>query len=215
MTSTFQLALDTHAPVITWGSIADPVASEEMTVYYTLTEPGVVQATVTLLDGRALPMQIYGDRLTVVLPDDAPEGDAIVHVVLRDSVANTATSDLPVHVTGTVGPVEPPVPVGLPSPPTRAPARSIVWEDSTARVSSAYSQTAVWVSVTRLRASSRYVTPRRARWTIREELVVGSADGLTVRVSTRSECKLSEDTTIRKRPLGPGIEAELIALGLL
>jgi hypothetical protein len=130
-------------------------------------------------------------------------------------VWNTATSDLPVRVTGTVGTVEPPVPVGLPSMPTHVPARSIAWEDSAARVSSAYGETAVWTSVTRLRVSSRYVTPRRARWTIRDELTVGSADSLTVRVSTRSEGKLSEDTTIRKRPLGPNIEAELIALGLL
>lgn len=215
MTGSFQVTLDTTPPAITWGAVADPVASEEMTVYYTLTEPSVFEATITLLDGRTLPMQIYGDRLTVVLPDDAPEGDATVHVVLRDSVWNTATSDLPVRVTGVVSPVGPPAPVGLPSPPTRAPTRSIDWGDSTAMASSDYSETAVWTSVTRLRVSSRYVTPTRASWTIRDRLTLSSSDSVTARVSTVETGKLSEDTTIRKRPLGPNAEAELIALGLL
>jgi hypothetical protein len=216
MTGTFQLTLDTTAPQIAWGAVLDPVASEEMTVYYTVTEPGVISAVVRLVDGRELPMQVYADRLVITLPDDAPESDATVHVVLRDSVWNTATADLPVHVTGPTG--APPAyvpPVGLPSPPERVPARVIRFDASAARASSAYEQTAVLSSTTTARPRSRYILPiPRTR---RIFSAVTASDNFTVRpeVSTRSEGKPSSAYTIRRQPDGPDTEAALAALGIL
>lgn len=217
--STFQLRLDTAPPQITWGAVLDPIASEEMTVFYTVNEPGVISAEVRLVDGRNLPMQVYADRLVISLPDDAPESDATVHVLLRDSVHNTATADLPVHVSGPTGPVEPPPPytppVGLPHPPERVPARVIRPEPSTAHGSSTYGQTAVLASVTRGNTRSRYVVPRPR--TRRIFAAVSVTDNFTVRaaVSTRSEGKPSSAVVVRKRPDGPDTEAALAALGLL
>lgn len=216
MSSSFQLTLDTTAPQITWGAVVDPNASEQMTVFYTVTEPGVTQATVTLVDGRSLPMQILPDRLLVTLPDDAPEGDATVHVVLRDSVWNTATSDLPVRVTGTTG--APPAyvpPVGLPSPPARVPHHVIRFEPSTARASSSYGQTAVQQSVSVLGVSSRYVLPRPRTRTIFSVATLTDTFTASARVSGVETGKPSSADVVRKRPDGPDTEAALAALGLL
>lgn len=194
----------------------DPNASEQMTVFYAVTEPGVTQATVTLVDGRALPMQILADRLLVTLPDDAPEGNAIVHVVLRDSVWNTATSDLPVYVTGTTG--APPAyvpPTGLPSPPERVPARIVRFGVDTARGSSDYAQTAVSRSVSRARPRSRYVLPIPRTRRIFTTATLSDTFTVHAGVSTRSEGKLSSADVVHKRPDGPDTEAALAALGLL
>lgn len=219
MTGTFVLTLDTTPPEIAWGAVLDPVASEEMTVFYTVTEPGVISAEVRLVDGRHLPMQVYVDRLVIELPDDAPESDATVRVVLRDELDNTATADLPVRITGPTGPVEPPPPytppVGLPHPPERVPARVIRPEPSAVHGSSTYGQTAVLASVTRGNTRSRYVVPRPR--TRRIFAAVSVTDNFTVRarVSTRSEGKPSSAVVVRKRPDGPDTEAALAALGIL
>lgn len=215
MSSSFQLTLDTTAPRITWGAVVDPNASEEMTVFYTVTEPGVTQATVTLVDGRSLPMQILPDRLLVTLPDDAPEGDAIVHVVLRDSVWNTATSDLPVHVTGTTGAPPAYVPPGLPSPPSRVPHHVIRFEPSTGRASSSYGQTAVQRTASVVGVSSRYVLPRPRTRTIFSVASLSDTFTASARVSGVETGKLSSADVVRRRPDGPDTEAALAALGLL
>jgi hypothetical protein len=47
----FTLTLDTHAPVVTWGPVTDPNAGEDMTVLYSLNEPALDHATITLVDG--------------------------------------------------------------------------------------------------------------------------------------------------------------------
>lgn len=216
MTGTFQLTLDTRPPVITWGAVSDPIASEEMTVYYALDELGVVSAVVQLVDGRELPMDVYADRLVVTLPDDAPESNATVHVVLRDDVWNTTTADLPVHITGPTGAPPPYVPpTGLPSPPQRVPARVIRFEPDVVRGSSTYGQTAVSRSVSRGRVRSRYVLPLPR--TRRIFAAVSVSDTFTVRgaVSGVETGKPSSVFTIRRRPDGPDTEAALAALGLL
>jgi hypothetical protein len=62
------LDLDTTAPVVTWGPVTGAVASEELTAPYTLDEPSLISATVTLADARVLPMVVAADRLTVLPP---------------------------------------------------------------------------------------------------------------------------------------------------
>lgn len=214
--STWVITLDTTAPQITWGAVDGAVGGEELTVFYTVDEPGVVSATATLRDGRVLPMTVLADRFTVELPDDTPDGNVTVSVLLRDDVLNSRTSTLPVYVAGVIGPEPPPYvpPTGLPSPPERT--RHMVDMGRTrGRLRSSYEQTAVLTSTTHARVRSRYIVPRPRHRSIYESLTVTSVYGVLGRVSTRSGGKLAETYTVRKRPEGPGTEDELILLDLL
>lgn len=218
MTSTFQLNLDTTPPAITWGAVVDAVGSEEMTVYYTVNEPGVTSAELRMIDGRNVGMTVLSDRLTVVIPDDALEQNATVRVVLRDSAGNTATSDLPVHVVGLTGPPSPAPyapPPGLPSPPERT--RHIVtgFERTRGRLGSAYGQTTVGRRLVIGRLSSEHIPPAPSLRFRFSSLSMSATHTVRAEVSTRSMGKLSAAFSVHKRPEGPGTEDDLILLDLL
>jgi hypothetical protein len=128
VTSTFQLALDTTAPQITWGAVDGANITETLTVEYVLDEPAVLSAQLELADGRLIDMAVAPTLLSVLVPGDAPEGWGTVHATLRDAVHNTATADLPVYISGVLGP-PPPVPVTPPTAPPQGVARHPVRKD--------------------------------------------------------------------------------------
>jgi hypothetical protein len=120
MSASLLLTLDTSAPVVTWGAVGGTTAGELLEVAYQLDEPGLVDATLTLADGRILSMEDSGGRLTVLLPPDTPNGEAIVAAVVRDDVLNEATRTLAVQLAGTQ---MVPQPVGNRGAPPRGVAR--------------------------------------------------------------------------------------------
>lgn len=222
MTGSFTLTLDTTAPQITWGGVLDPIASEDMTVFYTVDEPGVLDATLRLIDGRNVAMTVYADRLVVRVPDDAQEQDATVRVTLRDDVLNTRTTDLVVRVVGTVGAEPPPSyvpPAGPPSPPRRVRRIVPAFQRRNVRGSSRYGRTTVSVAATLTRGyvSSEYVLPTRTTVNMLHDWLSSTTTYRSAGrgVSTRIEGKLQATFTVHKRPEGPGFEDELILLDLL
>jgi hypothetical protein len=110
----FTLELDTTAPVVTWGAVGGTTAGELLQVAYTLDDPELLEATLRLVDGREVAMDVLGDRLELLLPADAYNGPATVRALVRDDVGNQATRELVVAITG--------VPYTPPEPPTPPPA---------------------------------------------------------------------------------------------
>lgn len=225
MTASFNLTLDTRAPVVTWGPVHDAVAGETLRIEFLVDEPGLESASITLRDGRVLPMEeTVAGELWVLLPEDAPDGQAVARATTRDEVWNERTFTLNVLVSGV--PWEPPQPPVAPAGgmPQVAP-RLITTPPSRCGARSRYTVTAVSTSRTRLRTRSRYSSPGfRQKVGIRRRLrLLTHDDELLVRVSTRSGGKLlsggaataSSENTVRKRPEGPGAEDELILLDLL
>jgi hypothetical protein len=215
----FTLTLDTHAPVVTWGAVIDPNAGEEMTVAYSLDEPALDHATITLRDGRELPMEDLGDRLAVTLPDDAPEGQAVVRAYVVDSVLNSATRTFAVAINGV--PFEPPsAPVpqsgGFPGARPR-PAPVVVHSSSECQTGSRPDRITVRQHVsTSVRPRVRYTVPSQR--TIRQRTSARSASSARLAVTAprvSSAAVTGETATLWKRPEGPGAEDDLIILGLL
>lgn len=201
------IRLDTTPPVITWGPVTNAIASEEMTVLYLLDEPRMVEAHLKLADDRTLAFTVADDRITVQIPDDAPEGTGVVTALLQDEVGNVALEALNVHITGTLEPGPPPVPVlpGMPEPET-------LRSHSTALTHSRY----------RLIARGRLASQAtiRSRTRIARQPALSSPSGVSVRSSGRvrahvtasSRLQFSDRWTITKRPEGPESEAAILAL---
>jgi hypothetical protein len=212
----WQIHLDTAAPVITWGAVSDAIASEELTMAYTLDEPAVTAAELRLIDGRVLPMVVEPTRLRIVIPDDAQEQDATVRVYLRDAVDNSATVNRVVRVIGTVGPTPPPPPSAPPIGPRApsAPARVIRTAPSRARGRSSYASTAVVVSASRLYVWTVYNGPEQNWWWTWGEARVSSTTTVRAAVSTSETGKLGARMIVRRRD-APSTEDEMIFLDLL
>lgn len=106
MTASFDLTLDTRAPVVTWGAVGGATAGELLDVRYETDEP-LALAQLWLPDGRKLDMEIAADRLTLLLPADAPDGVSWIHVY--DDVLNPVPRQA-VNIAGVivVPPEEPP-----------------------------------------------------------------------------------------------------------
>jgi hypothetical protein len=220
MPGAFHLQLDTQAPVVTWGPVTDPNAGEDMTVLYSLNEPALDHATFTLIDGRELPMVDLGDRLTVHLPDDAPDGAAVVRAYVVDSVLNAATRTLTVVVGGV--PYTPPPP---PAPDTQGgfpgtrprPAPTLIRSSSSCQTGSRPDRIVVRQHTsTSARPRVRYTAPSQR--TIRQRTSARSASSarLAATVPFVSSAAVTGGTaTLWKRPEGPGAEDDLILLGLL
>lgn len=115
MTSTFRLALDTHAPSVVWGGATGATAGELLRVPYVSDEP-LARAVVILGDGRRLTASVLADHIEVNLPPDAPDG--FVSVEVRDDVGNTRTYAAVTPIAGVVVIVapEPPAAPGVPGP---------------------------------------------------------------------------------------------------
>jgi hypothetical protein len=124
------ITLDTHAPEVTWGTPVGTTAGELLQVAYTLDEPELLDATLTLIDGRVLVLSVYADRLELVLPADASDGPATVRARVRDDVGNEAIRELVIVITGVpyVPPQTPPTPArpGWPQPRRRREQREHV-----------------------------------------------------------------------------------------
>lgn len=219
MPPSFNLQLDSHAPVVTWGPVTDPNAGEDMTVLYALNEPALDHATFTLIDGRVLPMVDLGDRLTVHLPDDAPDGLAVVRAYVVDDVLNAATRTLNVVVGGVPFTPPPPVPDtqgGFPGTRPR-PAPTLIHGSSSCQTGSRPDRIVVRQhTTTSARPRVRYTAPSQR--TIRQRTSARSASSarLTATAPFVSSAAVTAGTaTLWKRPEGPGAEDDLIILGLL
>lgn len=219
MASTFLLTLDTRAPQLQWGPVSDPNAGETLAVAYLVDEPGVDRASITLRDGRVLPMQVWPGQLTVDLPDNTTEGAATIRATTRDEVWNEAAFELVVALTGV--PYEEPPPYVPPSGgmPVVAP-EVISTPPSACQTRSRYETTAVVTSRSRAWVRSRYNAPGfRSAISIRRRIHVQEGPSLlTATVSGTTPLRASDATaiaTVRKRPEGPNAEDELILLDLL
>jgi hypothetical protein len=223
LAASFVFELDTRAPGVQWGPVHDAIAGELLRVEYLLDEPGLQSAEVELRDGRRLAMEVQATQLVVPLPEDAPEGQALVRAITRDDVWNQATYTLAVPLVG-ASYEEPAAPVpATGGMPVVQPV--IITTESRCGTRSAYSATAVATTRTLVRTRSTYSKPG-----FREKLAIHARarlrtppDELSVAVvtSTRVQAaggvaKLGNTATrVTKRPEGPDAEAELIALGIL
>lgn len=105
----FCLELDTAAPVVSFGVPSNNAPGETLVVPYTVNEPWVVGATLTLGDGRQVAGVVTEETITVEVPDDAPSS-AVLTVSTKDDVWNEGVSALAVQLDGVVQPSPPPVP---------------------------------------------------------------------------------------------------------
>lgn len=211
MTGSFTLALDTHAPVVTWGAVEDAEADFELRVGYTLNEPDITSAEIQLGDGRVLPMDVQPTYLSVQLPADAPNGAAEVRAYVRDDVWNTATRTLAIFVTGIEG-APPPAPTTPPSMPRRVPR--VIVDESVVRGASEDAVRAVVPTLSVVRGRSSYLAPTvrivrhtaTVRGTTAPDVVFVTAVPLAGRGAGSSA------DVIWRRPEGPRAEGDLIVL---
>jgi hypothetical protein len=217
MGATFDLTLDTRAPVVTWGAVGGATAGELLEVLYTTDEP-LAFAKLWLPDGRKLDMTIEADRLSVLLPADTPNGVSWIHA--SDDVLNEAPRQA-VNIAGVII-VPPPEPPQVPGPPQRA-RPSIHPDRVETRTRRSRSR-----GVARSRASTSR-SPRRARTgaistsrsMILRSRTMKSRPG-EVRSAARTSVTLSHGThgwgsssAVTHRRDGPGEEEAMLLLGIL
>lgn len=204
------IRLDTHPPVITWGPVTDANGGETMTVLYLLDEPQMINAVLRLNDSRVIEGNVFWDRITFDLPDDAPEGVAILSATLTDDVGNSTVAFLNVAVSG-IPPVEQYIPV-LPGPPVvETPWRTL----SRARTHSRYSILTTARRPSQATLRSRYRVTRRLADVPHSSAVGRSGGAVRAHLGSKSTVSTREQWTFAKQPEGPETEAEIIALGLL
>jgi hypothetical protein len=205
------VVLDTTAPVVTWGDPTGAVLGEELHVPY-VSDEDLAYAELRLTDGRVLVMAITPTELVVQLPDDTPEGLAVIGVT--DDVGNEAQHQ--VAVSGIIV-VEPPYvpPTGLPHPPVVEPV-PVTEAPSRVRASARYSVAATATDSSRLLTFTTWRSPgqRSWRWASRS---VASTNWTAVQAQFSDPSHASSRTadTVDKRPEGPGAEEDLLILGLL
>jgi hypothetical protein len=205
------LQLDTHAPVVTWGTVEDAEADFELRVGYTLNEPGITSAEIRLLDGRVLPMDVQPTYLSVQLPADTPNGWTQVTAYVQDDVLNTAARSLVVNVVGVEAP-PPPAPTGA---PTRLrPQPRVIVDESVVRGASEDAVRAIVPTLSVARGRSFYLAPTVR--TVRHFSTVRGATApdmvfVTVAPLAGRGAGSSADV-IWRRPEGPRAEGDLIAL---
>jgi hypothetical protein len=206
------IRLDTTPPVVTWGPVTDANATELMTVLYAVDELGMVSAELKLTDNRIVPATVYEDRVTVQIPDDAPEAVATLSALLRDDVGNEDTATLNIYVSGGT-PVEPFTPTpGPPVLPVETPWRTRSRCETRSRWSVLHNA--------QLRSRANLVTRTRVRRDVvrlRPPSVAHVRSGGAVRthLGSRSTLLPGEKWTLTKRPEGRGTEDDLVLLGIL
>lgn len=206
------IRLDTTPPVITWGPVTDANATELMTVLYTVDELGMVSAELKLADNRTVAAAVYEDRVTVQIPDDAPEAVAVLSALLRDDVGNEDTATLNIYVSGGT-PVQPFVPTpGPPVLPVEAPWRT----RSRCETRSRYQI----LATAQLRSRGSLMSRTRVARDVvgmRPPSIARVRSGGAVRAHLGSRSTLAQDEkwTLTKRPEGRGTEDDLILLGIL
>lgn len=216
MTASFDLALDTRAPVVTWGAVGGATAGELLEVLYT-TDETLAFAKLWLPDGRKLDMTIEADRLSVLLPADTPNGVSWIHV--SDDVLNEAPRQA-VNIAGTIV-VPPPEPPSLPGVPQRGqPILHPVQTPQTRRSRSrgvARSRASTSRSPRRARtgavASSRSMIHRSRTMKSRASEVRSVARTSSMQICIVRAVASSSATTQRRD--GPGEEEVMLLLGIL
>lgn len=217
MTAYFNLTLDTHAPVVTWGAVDTTNPGDTMHVAYTVDEPGVLSADVLLSDNRVVPGTVQAGVLIFDLPLDAPEGPAQVRAYVGDDVGNNATRTLALVVGQPVTP--PPAPAPAPGPGwggRPAPKPVLLSDRSSASCASRTRTHVTQVRSSRLVARSRYIAPsERVRRSASRALAASTARVAVASPPLASAALGSGKATLWKRPEGPGAEEDFILLGLL
>jgi hypothetical protein len=215
--ASFDLTLDTRAPVVTWGAVGGATAGEMLTVLYSSDEPLGV-ARLWLPDGRRLDMTIEPDRLTLLLPADAPDGVSWIHAY--DDVMNEAPRQA-VNISGVIV-VPPPEPPVTPGPPQRGqPSLHPVQTPQTRRSRSrgvARSRSSTTRAPRRVRSRSMINDSRsmiyRSRDLARSRATVVSS-ARSARYSDLHTRALGSSSAVTRRREGPGEEDALALLDLL
>jgi hypothetical protein len=198
-------------PVLTWGPVDGNVASEEMTVLYSLVgTPGVAWAELELMDGRVLSMTVASDRLTVLLPSDAPEGAATVRAYFRDDQFESLVTT----ISGVLPPAPEPTPTGGGMPQfVREPEPFVVRFHSSLTVRASYRQRVSHTERPTVQVRVRYTLGGGRKFEERVRLTaqwrVSTTQRGTVALST------AEETAVHRRGEGPGTEESLILAGVL
>lgn len=218
MSASFNLTLDTHAPLVTWGAVSGTTAGELLQVGYQLDEPELVSAELVLRDGRHLTMTDTGLTLEVALPPDTPNGNATIVAHVRDEVLNEADRQVVVALVGTVVIPEPESEPQTPGWPVR-PRRP---QPTPAQTKTVRSRTRLRPSAaTRIGTYSPQPTTAIASSSTRTGAAAASRAGwhLEARARTTSSAKVSRDSTLELssratvgRRDGPSIEALLLDL---
>lgn len=131
MSTHFDLTLDTIAPSVTLGTVTGANAGSLLDAEYT-TDEAIARATLTLGDNRVLDVTVTGSDLTVLLPDDTPNG--VVTFRFYDDVENSSVATLEV-----VGVIVVPEPVVVPAGrPSQAPTPRRIVSRARARASARY-----------------------------------------------------------------------------
>lgn len=215
MTASFDLTLDTRAPVVTWGAVGGATAGELLDVRYTSDEP-LATAKLELPDSRVLDMAIAADRLTVLLPPDTPDG--VAWITVADDVLNEAPRQ-PINIAGSIV-----------VPPDRAPAvgpgprRGFHPDRVETRVIRTRSR-----GIARSRARTSRTTNVRSRGVIDSSSMIHRSriSTSTTTAEVRSTARVSSTisnggvmvqrttTAVVRRREGPGEEEALFILGIL
>lgn len=214
MTASFNLTLDTHAPVVTWGGVGGTNAGELLQVGYQLDEPALISAELVLSDGRRLAMADTGLTLELNLPADTPDGWATIRALVRDDVLNEATRTLAVRLTGTIVQPQPEPSVGgLPTPPrpTRRRRRRTVTSRSTVRPRGATAVTTYAAKRATAIASSSTATAAAGHSQSAIRVIWGVVHHTTPAPTSRVQSRVTTAETIERRD-GPSIEALLLGL---
>lgn len=112
MSSWFQLTLDTHAPVVTFG--APDSSGGALSIPYTIDEPSIASAWVVDSAGLRVDLAVEPSRLYGVLPGTVTAGWATVTAHAVDAVGNAHDYTLAVMLAGAAPAPEPTGP-----PPSR------------------------------------------------------------------------------------------------
>lgn len=207
--------LDSAAPVIAWGPATGLTAGELLQIAYEIDEPEVIGAELTLVGGTVLTMTVASDRLTVLLPYDAPAGLATISAYVRDAAGNEAIRSTTVLIAGTIV-VIPPAPQSTAPASTPGTIRRVIpggISSSRARSRTAVSRRAPRRPATAVGRSSYRVVGRRLRGDALHLTRTAARARSAARVSTHrayhEAAHVRETTTVRRRD-GPEIEAWLI-----
>lgn len=199
---------DTTPPVLTWGPVTDPVASETMTVEYALDDGAVVNAYITFNGGTlTLPMTIAPGLLSIELPSNVPDGEAVVYAVVADAAGNEATYELHVIIVGQVTAIQPgyPAVAQKPLPPER-----VQWA-SDAEVASSWRMRVTLRSKSLGRVTTTELVLRRNPRST-SSVVVRTIWATSARRATASAAASSTSEEISRIVEGPVAEEELFLL---
>lgn len=213
MSAYFTVALDTHAPRITWGDITGADAGETLVVAYTADEPGVASAELELPGGGRIPMRVAANQLAVDIPAASLQGTGVLRAYVEDDVGNTGTVTLDIALDGAIPPAV--VATGQGFPRQGSPVPRVVRSVGRAGAGSRDSVRALLASASRARATATYLTPTTRRVVFRDAATAQSTGHLTGKLTSAVQAATGSSPDVIRHREGPNAEDELIVLGLL